>query len=208
MQLINSTIYDKQAQSRNKAIEETRQQKVARRNQREKQKIQRHLQSIVRPSGYAMASPSVHEITIHGLRFHVLDGGSKLARIRGNVSAFSISLLKAYKLETRSIQEAQPPSKLISVALPLCVAGTGTSIDQEWSRPRSTSSVLYWNNTRRFERTWFADSSRGNVQHKKINEPCKRFTSTGIPSFAPSYMSMRIVLMSKYPSNGFPCTDT
>ena len=83
MQLINSSIYDKEAQSRNKAIEETRKQKIARRNQREKQKIERHLKSMTPRFGSDVAAHTLHEITINGLRFQVLDGGGKLARIRG-----------------------------------------------------------------------------------------------------------------------------
>ena len=83
MQLINSDIYDKEAQSRNKAIEETRKQKSVRRDQREKQKIERHLITLASTNNQDMTIPTIHEITINGLRFQVLDGGSKLARIRG-----------------------------------------------------------------------------------------------------------------------------
>ena len=86
MQLINSSIYDKEAQTRNKAMEETRKQKIARRNQREKQKIERHLKAMTPHFGLDIAVPTVHEITINGLRFQVLHGGGKLARIRGKES--------------------------------------------------------------------------------------------------------------------------
>ena len=82
MQLINSSVYDKEIQTRNKAIEETRRQKALRKDQREKQKIERHL--ITLASGAGQASNAVHEVSINGLRFHVADGGSKLVRIRGN----------------------------------------------------------------------------------------------------------------------------
>lgn len=85
MQLINSSIYDKDTQIRNKAIEETRKQKLLRRDQREKNKIQRHLQSMTLRAGQNIPTPAAHEITISGLRFHVIDGGSKLARIRGDI---------------------------------------------------------------------------------------------------------------------------
>ena len=85
MQLINTSIYDKDTQTRQKAIEETRRQKVLRRDQREKLKIERHLKGLASKSGKAVATPAVHEIVINGLRFHVLDGGSKLARILGKI---------------------------------------------------------------------------------------------------------------------------
>lgn len=90
MQLINTAIFDKETQTRNKAIEETRKQKALRRDQREKQKIERHLKAHV---AYSAATPAVHEITVNGLRFHVLDGGSKLARIRGKISEENHSTL-------------------------------------------------------------------------------------------------------------------
>ena len=83
MQLINTSIYDKESQTRQKAIEETRKQKALRRDQREKLKIERHLK-VLRPNASQTSASSVaHEILINGLRFQVLDGGSKLGRIRG-----------------------------------------------------------------------------------------------------------------------------
>ena len=83
MQLINSSIYDKETQLRSRAIEETRKQKALRRDQHEKHKIEKHLQSLAPHSGKNITIHAVHEISINGLKFHVLDGGSKLARIRG-----------------------------------------------------------------------------------------------------------------------------
>ncbi|KAL6720687.1 hypothetical protein ACLMJK_002612 [Lecanora helva] len=83
MQLINSSIYDKEAQTRNKAIEETRKQKIMRRDNREKQKIETHFKTIATHPSRGTPTAASHEITINGLRFQVLDGGSKLARIRG-----------------------------------------------------------------------------------------------------------------------------
>ena len=82
MQLINSSIYDKETQVRNKAIEETRRQKALKRDEREKQKIQRHLKTLNAQPSQDIATPAVYDILINGLRFQVLDGGSKLARIR------------------------------------------------------------------------------------------------------------------------------
>ena len=81
MQLINSSVYDKESQARNRAIEETRRQKALRRDQREKQKIERHLDTLTSRAGQATVVS--HELSINGLRFQVADGGSKLVRIRG-----------------------------------------------------------------------------------------------------------------------------
>ena len=81
MQLINSSVYDKETQTRNKAIEETRRQKALQKDRREKQKIERHLNALTSRAG--SVTNIIHEVSINGLRFHVADGGSKLVRIRG-----------------------------------------------------------------------------------------------------------------------------
>ena len=80
MQLINSSIYSKETQVRNKAIEETRRQKALRRDEREKRKIQRHLKTLNGHPSQNVATSTAHELSINGLRFQILDGGSKLAR--------------------------------------------------------------------------------------------------------------------------------
>ena len=81
MQLINSSVYDKETQARNKAIEETRRQKALQKDQREKQKIARHFNTLTFRAG--QATNVVHEISVNGLRFHIAVGGSKLVRMRG-----------------------------------------------------------------------------------------------------------------------------
>ena len=101
MQLINSTVFDKETQLRNKAINQTRRQRALQRDQREKYKINKHLRGIVAHAGRssavptATASPTIHEISLEGLRFQVMDGGSKLARVRGKIAFvyFVVSML-------------------------------------------------------------------------------------------------------------------
>ena len=89
MQLINSSVYDKETQARNKAMEETRRQKMFEKDQREKHKIARHLKSLTSRAG--QASDVAHEVTITGLRFQVADGGGKLVRIRGENRDYGIA---------------------------------------------------------------------------------------------------------------------
>ena len=88
MQLINTSIYDKEKLLRKKAMNETLRHKAMREEQREKARITRHLQSINSHStkSNAMSSstrPATHEIMINGLRFQIMRGGSKLSRIFG-----------------------------------------------------------------------------------------------------------------------------
>ena len=85
MQLINPTVYDKDILARNKAIEETRRQKALRTQQVEKGKISRHLESLNhgQASNIPSAASSAHTVYINGLRFTVMNGGSKLSRNSG-----------------------------------------------------------------------------------------------------------------------------
>lgn len=100
MQLINSSVYDKETQARNKAIEETRRQKALQKDQREKQKIERHMNALTSRAG--QASNIVHEISINGLRFHVANGGSKLVRILGDNHDIRTPLLPSLTASRRN----------------------------------------------------------------------------------------------------------
>ncbi|KAL9121819.1 MAG: hypothetical protein Q9187_001626 [Circinaria calcarea] len=89
MQLINSSIFDKDSEARKRAIEHTRCQKILERDQREKQKFSNHIQTLAthpgRSSLPASFVPAINELTINGLRFKVSDSGSKLLRISSTV---------------------------------------------------------------------------------------------------------------------------
>lgn len=111
MQLINTSIFDKETQVRNKAIEETRKQKALRKDQREKQKIERHLKTLAPDTGYAIATRTVHEVNIDGLRFHVLDGGSKLARVRGEIFHEGSHLLLSSRLPGATDSASSTPKQ-------------------------------------------------------------------------------------------------
>ncbi|EED13390.1 CCCH zinc finger protein [Talaromyces stipitatus ATCC 10500] len=87
MQLINSSIYDKEAQARTKAIAETEKTKRERRAKAEEAKVMRyaqgvrnaHVASVPGPNGVA-TQPSFYQIYIHDAPFQVVRGGSKLIR--------------------------------------------------------------------------------------------------------------------------------
>jgi len=95
MQLINPSIYDREANLRSKAIDQTRRQVAKRRDEREKSKIHKHLQKIADSAATRSFSPRLssqvesHELNINGLRFRVCDGGSKLARIMSMILSTS-----------------------------------------------------------------------------------------------------------------------
>lgn len=99
MQLINSAIYDQEAQARTKAIEESRKLRAQKRAQREQAKVIRYAQGAGRKypvavpvsnssSATAAGAASAFQILVNDIPFQVARGGSKLIRLSGalNVS--------------------------------------------------------------------------------------------------------------------------
>lgn len=90
LQLINTSIYEKESQTRAKALEETRKQKILERDAREKHKFAKHLQRVVGNAfGPGAAQPrsvnahTKYEINVQGIQFQVVKNGSKLKKISG-----------------------------------------------------------------------------------------------------------------------------
>jgi hypothetical protein len=75
MQLINSSVYDKEVQARTKAMAKTLDDKLQRREAHEKLKLNRFLQD--------SQDHSNREVEIGGERYRVTAGGSKLVRLSG-----------------------------------------------------------------------------------------------------------------------------
>ena len=89
-QLINPAVYQRETQNRLRDIEESRKMKAVKRDERERRKINKHLQrystQINLPSqqhGRMPPTPSAYEITIHGIRYQVSNGGSRLVKVPG-----------------------------------------------------------------------------------------------------------------------------
>lgn len=81
MQLINSNIYDKEAQSRKKAIDNTRRQKALYKRLHEKDQVNRYLRSLGSLSSRnSSATHTGYRVVLEGLNFTVMNGGSKLIR--------------------------------------------------------------------------------------------------------------------------------
>jgi hypothetical protein len=80
MQLINASVYDKEAHSRNRAIEQTRQQRILKRDYEERLKIRNHIRAL--SNATASAQPELeHLLDVGGLKFSVSCGGGKLMRL-------------------------------------------------------------------------------------------------------------------------------
>lgn len=90
-QLINSSVYERENQNRAKAIETTRRQQLADRNARETAKLSNHFQrqmgggASVRSGSSDSPSIGHHEIELNGIRFRVVQNGSKLVKLPGGL---------------------------------------------------------------------------------------------------------------------------
>jgi hypothetical protein len=95
LQLISSSVYAKENEARNQALENVRRQKIQQRNMREKAKLQAYFATGV-GTGLPGSSTNVtgsYEIDIEGIRFRVTNGGSKLVKAAGtSPSGFTSSL--------------------------------------------------------------------------------------------------------------------
>lgn len=118
MQLINSSVYEKEAQARSKAMEETRKLKEQKKTEHEQAKVLRYAQG---PGATAMVSTSAHssagrEIIIDGFAFRVARGGSKLIRIS---SVYYLLNLSPHRIGLPSIDDpttANNTPKRVTVA--------------------------------------------------------------------------------------------
>lgn len=81
MQLINSAVYDKEAQARTKAMEETRKLKAQRRAEREQAKVLRYAQAAGATVSTAAQPAAPHQILVNDIPFKIARGGSKLIRM-------------------------------------------------------------------------------------------------------------------------------
>lgn len=80
LQLINPAIFEKQSQTRAKAIEETMKLKLKQKDERERKKLAKYLQRFGSATSNAQTT---HEITIQDVKFCVTKNGSKLLKLPG-----------------------------------------------------------------------------------------------------------------------------
>ena len=142
MQLINTSIYEKDTQLRKKAINETQRQKAQLDGQREKARIAQYLYSannyLGRPNAIPSATaPAQYETSIDGLRFRVMDGGSKLFRILGNLSNGLGNYPETHTAQMYQAQHSPPQNKLMLAVSCSTVARTAICTDLDSSKPRS-----------------------------------------------------------------------
>lgn len=193
IQLINTSIFEKDTKSRAKAMEETRKLKVKERDQRERAKFSKHLQHLggnnMVDSGAPFRSADMagnYEISVQGIRFRVAKNGSKLVKVPGeNLHAAEQTPLSVPRLGSRYSGDLNAAKSTPKTAL---VGGvrfyrskngnmyrSGIIKAHRYGRPpfdMATMSFYIYENTDIFQ-------PRRSGVVKKINEQCKIFTTTG-----------------------------
>lgn len=85
LQLISSSIYQEQSEARTKAIEQTRQQKLSQKENRERSRFLNHLRQNAHFPAVSTdsASAPAYHIDVDGIKFAVVKNGSKLIKLPG-----------------------------------------------------------------------------------------------------------------------------
>ncbi|GIC92726.1 CCCH zinc finger protein [Aspergillus udagawae] len=100
MQLINSAIYDKEAQARAKAMEQTRKAKAEKKAQIEQAKVLRYAQGFGGPRHATSVAPQVsattqpqgeYQVYLNDIPFRIAKGGSKLVRVSDDPNTANIT---------------------------------------------------------------------------------------------------------------------
>jgi hypothetical protein len=183
LQLINTSIYEKDTQNRAKAMEETRKQKLKQRDDREKAKLHKHIQRLG-DGNIGMAGPTAnYEIEVQGIRFRVAKNGSKLAKVSGE--SFDEGYVEKTRRSSSGTGDLNAAKSTPKMAL---VGGVRFYRTKNGNMYRSSiikahryepplhnpgmGAISYWDNTDSID-------ARKTEVVKKINEPCKAFSTTG-----------------------------
>ncbi|KAL2818119.1 hypothetical protein BJX63DRAFT_384628 [Aspergillus granulosus] len=162
MQLINSAVYDKEAQKRVKALEETRKAKAHKKAQIEQAKVLRFAQGAGSqyapgPVPQVAAAGGEYQIFLNDIPFRVSRGGGKLIRVSSAIPAHPV-------LEERAgLRLVDDPNTVKNTPKKVKVAGV--------TFVRSKNGNLH--------RLGAVTSKRMPSAVKKKDELCQRFTTTG-----------------------------
>ncbi|TVY56673.1 Zinc finger CCCH domain-containing protein [Lachnellula cervina] len=201
LQLINTNIFEKDSQIRAKAMEETRKQKLMQRDAREKSKFSKHLQRLavnnygtIGPQSHSATARANYEINVQGIQFRVAKNGSKLVKVPGERPPTAME-------NNQGDVCTQEPDLLRLGDLNAANATPKTALIGGVRFYRSKNGNMYRSGivkAHRYERLPFKLAwmpllpcntnlydTRKNAVIKKINEPCKMFTTTGICSKGP-----------------------
>lgn len=179
MQLINSSVYEKESQNRAAAIEQTMRQKQLQKNLAERNRVFNYLNRASTAVGPASlnnpSNPTQYELVVEGIRFHVIRQGSKLVRVPGTCSVCLLTHL-ARLLTVFSSGDNNTASTTPRVAV---VGGV------KFYRTRNGNLVRH--GIAKAQRYVCTPARLHTLTHhriaggiKKVDEPCKTFSWTGI----------------------------
>ncbi|KAF4968499.1 hypothetical protein FZEAL_10385 [Fusarium zealandicum] len=160
-QLINANVYEKDTQNRAKAIEQTRQRKISGHRQREKAQLSEFIKHQASASSVSTNPAGQNELTIEGIQFRVMDGGKKLVKNPGACT------LQGPRDAHRALPSLDAPNLSSRTPKSAVVAGI----------------KFYRTKTGNLVANRIVNAQRRSGAVKKINEPCKIFSTTGNFSF-------------------------
>jgi hypothetical protein len=184
LQLINTSVYQKDAPARTAALEQSRRQKLAQRDKQERAKLISHLNRMANSGAFGAANPQTttapgkYEIAIQGIRFIVAKNGSKLVKVPGASTPCLPSL--GARLLTCGSDDVNSAKATPKIAI---VGGVKfyRSKNGNLYRHGVVKAQRYVPRPRRvFEQLTpasFTHRQTGTV--RKINVPCKQFSMTG-----------------------------
>lgn len=174
-QLINANVYEKQAQTRAKAMEETRKRKLKEQRGGEKSRFSEFLRNQTASSGAVAngnANDNIKEIVVEGVRFLVADGGKKLRRAAGEFSTHSGGLPGISYTESDNSSAAPPTPKTAFIAgVQFHRTKTGNLVANRVVKDQRYVSV--------HGKTQLLTIERRSGTVKKFDERCKIFSTTG-----------------------------
>jgi len=200
LQLINTSVFEKESLSRAKALEESRKQMLKRRNEKEKTKLQNYLRRAAENPTSSLTplsakAPGNHVVVIDGIRFSVVNHGSKLVKVPGE-DPYTI----------RSPESAQPSTQNCSSpflgdpnpakATPKVAYVGGVQFHRSKNGNLIRHAVILSNRYGRPLNDYGIVASRYNIADKKrnrkagvvkkVNVPCTIFGTTGNPFLSKS----------------------
>ncbi|EWY93737.1 hypothetical protein FOYG_06798 [Fusarium oxysporum NRRL 32931] len=153
-QLINANVYEKETQNRAKAIEQTRQRKISGHRQREKARFNEFLKHQATASSAQTNPADRNVLTIEGAQFRVMDGGKKLVKIPDALNSSS-----------------RTPKFATVAGVKFYRTKTGNLVANRFVNDQRYEVL--------FSETKLLTGLRRTGAVKKINQPCKIFSTTG-----------------------------
>jgi hypothetical protein len=168
-------VYEKQAQTRAKAIEETRKRKLKEQRGGEKSRFSEFLRHQSAVSGAVVnqnANDNIKEIVVEGVRFHVTDGGKKLRRTAGEFSTQYGSLPGISYTESDNSTAAPPTPKTAFIAgVQFHRTKTGNLVANRVIKDHRYVSI--------HSKKHLLTRGRRSGTVKKLDQRCKIFSTTG-----------------------------